>query len=367
MSRHQPADEDFRLASYDYALPPDALVAQEPLAERDASRLLVLDRATGRVDHRRFADLPDLLRPGDLLVTNRSRVFPARLLGRRPGGGPAEILLVRERGGGLWDAMLRPGRRLRAGMVVEMAPDFRAVIEAAPPRSEARAPEPAAAARPAGAEQLVRGVRLLSDAVPSARRSTASAGSRSLRTWTVTRNRSTGNATKPCTPGKRDPSPRRPPACTSRGAHRPLARRQRSGSQRRRCTSDPAPSGRVTGRRRGDHRCDPRASRSRPRSPGGGGDPPRRGRVMAVGTTIVRTLETAAGPDREGAPGGAARPCHLAGVPLPGGGRLVTNFHLPQSSLLVLVAAFAGHRALWTPTATRCGNGIASTVRGRDG
>src|SRR5574341_1658035 len=98
-------DPDFRLEAYDYPLPPE-LVAQEPLAARDASRLLVLDRATGAIAHRLFTDLPDLLRPGDLLVTNRSRVFPARLLGRRRGGGAAEILLVRREGPGAWQAMV---------------------------------------------------------------------------------------------------------------------------------------------------------------------------------------------------------------------------------------------------------------------
>ena len=92
-------DPDFRLSSYEYPLPP-ALVAQEPLPERDQSRLLVLDRRMGAVQHREFAELPDLLRPGDLLVTNRSRVFPARLIGRRAKGGRAEILLVRRRADG---------------------------------------------------------------------------------------------------------------------------------------------------------------------------------------------------------------------------------------------------------------------------
>ena len=71
-------EDDFKLASYDYVLPPE-LIAQAPLAARDASRLLVLDRHTGAIEHGRFTELPDRLRPGDLLVTNRSRVFPARL------------------------------------------------------------------------------------------------------------------------------------------------------------------------------------------------------------------------------------------------------------------------------------------------
>jgi S-adenosylmethionine:tRNA ribosyltransferase-isomerase len=100
----------------DYELPPE-LIAQQPLAERDASRLLVFERATGRVRHRRFADLPDEL-PGEAtVVVNDTRVVPARLRARRPGGGGAEVLLLERRNGsGLWEALARPSRRLRPGM-----------------------------------------------------------------------------------------------------------------------------------------------------------------------------------------------------------------------------------------------------------
>src|SRR5918995_365487 len=98
---------------FDYDLPPE-LIAQEPLPERDASRLLVLDRATGEVRHHVFRDLPGLLRAGDLVVVNRSRVFPARLMGTRAGGGAAEVLLLRRGGEDDWEAFVRPARRLRA-------------------------------------------------------------------------------------------------------------------------------------------------------------------------------------------------------------------------------------------------------------
>ncbi len=154
------SDPDYLLSSYDYPLPPE-LVAQEPLAERDQSRLLVLDRGSGALQHRTFAELPDLLRPGDLLVTNRSRVFPARLLGRRPQGGRAEILLVRRREDGLWDAMLRPGRRLRAGMLVDVAPGLKVRVEPDVPTSSEQKPSPKEV--PGGAENVLRRVRLLAD------------------------------------------------------------------------------------------------------------------------------------------------------------------------------------------------------------
>ena len=102
-----------RSSELDYDLPTD-LIAQHPAARRDASRLLVLDRATGEVRHRSFADLPDEL-AGHLTVVNDTRVVPARLRARRESGGEVEVLLVEAHGGGLWEALARPSRRLRAG------------------------------------------------------------------------------------------------------------------------------------------------------------------------------------------------------------------------------------------------------------
>jgi len=116
------------IAEFDYHLPPE-LIAQEPLPERDASRLLVLDRRTGQTSHAAFADLPGRLAAGDLIVVNRSRVIPARLLGRRASGGAAEVLLVRDRGEGRWEAMVRPGRHLRPGQRVTIDDDLSVVVE----------------------------------------------------------------------------------------------------------------------------------------------------------------------------------------------------------------------------------------------
>ncbi len=97
---------------------PERLIAQTPLERRDASRLMVLDRQTGAITHRHFYDIVDYLRPGDCLVMNDSRVLPARLLGRRPTGGAAEILLLRELGDLRWECLCRPGRKLQAGSQV---------------------------------------------------------------------------------------------------------------------------------------------------------------------------------------------------------------------------------------------------------
>lgn len=111
-----------RLSDFDYDLP-SAQIAQHPVAERSASRLLVLDRATGATRHLHFHDLIDLMPSGDVLVTNDSRVLPARLHGQREGGQNAEILLVRETADGTWLAMAHPGGKLKRGRRVRFGED----------------------------------------------------------------------------------------------------------------------------------------------------------------------------------------------------------------------------------------------------
>ena len=104
-----------KTSDFNYDLPPE-LIAQTPAEKRDGSRLLCLNRQTGEFSHRHFYDLPDFLRPGDCLILNDSRVLPARLLGQRlPGGGACEVLLLVDRGGNVWECIVRPGKHLRAG------------------------------------------------------------------------------------------------------------------------------------------------------------------------------------------------------------------------------------------------------------
>ncbi|ANU41309.1 tRNA preQ1(34) S-adenosylmethionine ribosyltransferase-isomerase QueA [Flavonifractor plautii] len=104
-----------KTADFDFYLP-EELIAQTPLERRDASRLLVLDKETGATRHMHFFDLPTLLRPGDCLVLNDSRVLPARLLGHRePTGGAVEVLLLIDRGDKVWECLVRPGRKLKPG------------------------------------------------------------------------------------------------------------------------------------------------------------------------------------------------------------------------------------------------------------
>ena len=97
-----------------YALP-EELIAQTPLERRDSSRLLVLDRESGAVNHRHFYDIIEYLQPGDCLVMNDSRVLPARLLGHRPTGGAVEVLLLRDLGNKRWECLCKPGRKMQVG------------------------------------------------------------------------------------------------------------------------------------------------------------------------------------------------------------------------------------------------------------
>ncbi len=97
---------------------PEELIAQTPLQKRDASRLLALDRKTGETTHKHFYDIYDYLKPGDCLVMNDSRVLPARLLGHRPSGGAVELLLLRDMGDKKWECLAKPGRKLQPGQKV---------------------------------------------------------------------------------------------------------------------------------------------------------------------------------------------------------------------------------------------------------
>ena len=132
---------DLKTEAFDYDLPP-ALIAQTPCEPRDASRLMVVDRAGGTIAHARFRDLLDYLRPGDMLVANDSRVMRARLLGRKASGGRVEVLLLRQVDDRRWEALvggkrMRPGGELRLekgsiqvkARVVEALGDARRIVE----------------------------------------------------------------------------------------------------------------------------------------------------------------------------------------------------------------------------------------------
>ncbi len=339
-------DPDFRLSSYEYPLPP-ALVAQEPLPERDQSRLLVLDRRTGAVQHREFAELPDLLRPGDLLVTNRSRVFPARLIGRRAKGGRAEILLVRRRADGTWDAMLRPGRRLREGTLVDVASDLKVRIEAsAPPATASRVGTPGET--PGGAENVLRRVSLLPDG-SSEESALERHGHPPLPPY-IHREDRPSDRERYQTVYAREPGSVAAPTAGLHFTQALLARLEARGVERAEVVLHVGPGTfrpvEVEDVR--DHRVDAErylvpeetaASLARARREGR--------RVVAVGTTVTRVLETAMSPSGELRSGeGETSLVIVPGHRFAAVDALVTNFHLPGSSLLLLACAFAGRARL---------------------
>jgi len=110
---------DLKVSDFFYDLPPE-LIAQTPLEPRDSSRLLLLDKNTGKIEHKIFRDVIDYLDPGDVLVINNSRVIPARVYGKRAGGGALEILLLKCRELDTWEVLTRPGRKMKPGTTVTL-------------------------------------------------------------------------------------------------------------------------------------------------------------------------------------------------------------------------------------------------------
>jgi S-adenosylmethionine:tRNA ribosyltransferase-isomerase len=325
--------EERSLASYDYELPP-ARIAREPAPERAGSRLLVLDRRAGKTAHRAFRDLPVLLEPGDLLVLNETRVLPARLRARRASGGEAEVLLVRPAHEAepwsearRWIAMLRPSGRLRAGAVLtvqagggggprvtvgEGVPGGLRVVELESPAGEwlerhGEMPLPPYIGRPATAADR-EDYQTVYARVPGAVAAPTAGMHFDRETLGVLERRGIEIAKLVLHVGP--------------GTFRPIL------------VEDVA-----------EHRVDPEwceiplatisaLERARVGSR----------RVVAVGTTVTRALEAWAGSGaRAGEPFRGwvdlfLRPPYDFRVVR----ALVTNFHLPRSSLLVLVSAFAG-------------------------
>jgi S-adenosylmethionine:tRNA ribosyltransferase-isomerase len=323
MPGHPPTDPiQHRIEAYDFDLPPD-LIAQEPLPSRDASRLLVLDRGRGTLAHRAFADLPELLQPGDLLVTNRSRVFPARLLGRREGGGAAEILLVRRREEDLWDAMVRPGRRLREGAVVAIAPGFAARVE-----------------RGTGPQRLVR--LLLAGLSPQA--AIERHGRVPLPPY-IRRADTRADQDRYQTVYAREAGSIAAPTAGLHFTAELLERLRSRGVERVELVLHVGPGTfrpvEATDVR--DHRVDPerftipdRTAAAVARARAG------KRRVVAVGTTTTRALESALDASGSVRPGdGETDLVIVPGHRFRAVDSLLTNFHLPRSSLLLLVSAFA--------------------------
>jgi S-adenosylmethionine:tRNA ribosyltransferase-isomerase len=315
-------------ADYDFELPSE-LIAQTPLPRRDASRLMVVDRSAGTISHRRFTDLPELTEPGDLMVVNRSRVVKARLLGTRVGSGaPAEIFLLQPLGDGRYEAMVSPGGKLKPGRVVQMAEGFTAeILEVTERRT--RIVRLAASTPFATVDEAIEAhghiplppyIERADDAADLDRYQTVYA-------------REPGSVAAP-TAGLHF-TPELLAALDTRGVRRgEVVLHVGAGTFKPVETSDPA-----------DHLMHeeryvvPDATAQALAETRAAGK-----RVWAVGTTSVRTLESAAEAGRTVRAGaGETRiflrpPAHPQVVDA-----LVTNFHLPRSTLIMLVAAFAGY------------------------
>ena len=307
-----------RTADFDYALPPD-LIAQRPVEPRDAARLMVVSRGTRALAHRRVRDLPSLLRPGDLLVLNDTRVMAARLAGTRADtGGRVELLLLRERGDGAWEALARPLRAARPGRRFRL--------------NAADGPLDATVVGRAGEAAVVAFERPIDP---------ASVGSAPLPPYVRGFD---GDPARYQTVYAREA---RSAAAPTAGLHFTpalFARLAAAGVERAFLTLEVGAGTfrPVRAEDPADHELPP----ERYRLPSATADAIRDARaggrrVVAVGTTVVRALEHALGQPGGGAAGETAlfiRPGHRFAVV----DALLTNFHLPRSTLLMLVAAFAG-------------------------
>jgi S-adenosylmethionine:tRNA ribosyltransferase-isomerase len=300
-----------RVDDFDYQLPADA-IAQMPAEPRDSSRLLVLGRASGSLAHARFRDIGDWLTPGDLLVVNDSRVIPARLPGTRAGGGAAEILVLRPLAGdpARWEALVRPSRRIAVGASVRLRSGDTVEV----------------------GERLGDGTRAIRfDGDPAA--ILEAAGEMPLPPYI--RDRSTA-------PERYQTVYARPPgsaAAPTAGLHftpELLASLEASGVARASVTLH---VGLDTFRPlEGEYVDEHRIHREWYEIPPQTRDALARAqRVVAVGTTAVRVLETAARTDASsGWTDLYITPPHRFSTV----GAMITNFHLPKSSLLLLVTGF---------------------------
>ncbi len=319
-----------RLADFDFELPPER-IAQHPTPRRDASRLLVLDRASGALRHRRFSDLAELLVPGDLLVLNDTRVIRARLLGRKASGGRVELLLVEpvEPGntGGAWRCLLKASRPPAPGSSIDFGEGYSArVLERDPLGWRVQLESPGE--RP---EQLLERFGQV-PLPPYIRRELGGSDDADGERYQTVYARNPGAVAAP-----------------TAGLHltRELLRRLADAGIAHTFLTlhvGPGTFRPVTAQRVEDHRM----HREWYELPGEAARAvaaarSRGGRVIAVGTTVVRTLESCA---VHGGRVSAGRDhCSLFIYP---GFRfrvvdaLITNFHLPRSTLLMLVSAFAG-------------------------
>jgi S-adenosylmethionine:tRNA ribosyltransferase-isomerase len=316
------------LALFDYELPPDR-IAQYPAERRDASRLLVLDRAARRWEDRMFPDLPDLLRPGDCLVVNDSRVIPARLLGTLPGGVAIELLFLREIDACRWEVLVKPAKRCPMGAVITLGEVQARVVEAG--HEGRRVIE-------------VEGITSVPDflerhglpPLPPYIRRYLKPGAEDWERYQTVYARPEGSVAAP-TAGLHFTDELLEKLRERRVEVRPLTLHVGPGTFR------PIRVARVEAHRMEAERVEISeataiaVNRAKAESR----------RVVAVGTTTTRALESAADEKGQVRPfSGDADLFIFPGHRFQVVDALLTNFHLPRSSLLVLVSAFAGRELI---------------------
>jgi S-adenosylmethionine:tRNA ribosyltransferase-isomerase len=318
------ARDGSRTSHYDFDLPPDR-IAQHPPERRDDSRLMVVNRSSGEISHKRFSDLEQLIPSGDAIVLNTTRVFHARLLGVRDNGTPAEILLLKPIGPGLWEAMVHPGGKLKPGRVVRFAEDFEAEIVSTTERRtrvvRLKSPLPLdKAIEKYGHVPLPPYIERADQAADEERYQTVYA-------------KESGSVAAP-TAGLHF-TPELLDRLAAKGVKRAdVVLHVGAGTFKPVDTEHPA-----------DHVMHEEAF-TLPQLTSEILNATRRegGKIWAVGTTSVRTLESAIGDDgifREKSADTRIfirPPYEFRAVD-----RLITNFHLPRSTLIMLVAAFAGY------------------------
>lgn len=307
-----------RLSDYAYELPPE-FIAQEPLPERDQSRLLVLHRDTGAIEHRRFFDLPEYLRPGDLLVMNDTRVTARRLFGAKPTGGRVEALLIRQVGANRWEAIVKPGRRVVPGAridfdsgltaeVVERTEDGGRVLDFGPGADVAEAVErmgevPLPPYILKKLEESARYQTVYAETPGSAAAPTAGLHF-TPRLLDALRRKGVRTATVTLHVGIATFRPVRTDDITEHVMHREMISVSTEAA---------------------------RAINSA------------EGRIISVGTTTARVLESAAtGRRKVAAVDGETGLFITPGYEFKVLDGLITNFHMPKSTLLILISAFAG-------------------------
>jgi S-adenosylmethionine:tRNA ribosyltransferase-isomerase len=325
------------VSDFDYDLPPDR-IAQEPLPERDASRLLLLNRQTGAIAHHRFRELPDLLQPDDVLVVNDSKVIPARLHGRKATGGRAEVLLVRPLGGDDWLAMTRPGLPPGGRVVVgqdrrQLTVEVLAVRDDGLRQVRLQTPSGEVAAALAQLGELPTPPYIHTHLADPARYQTIYAAPE-------------GSIAAPTaglhfTPGvlaaldARGIAVERLTLHVGLGTFLPVRTEAVDDHQMHAewYTLTPETSSRLNAARRAGRR------------------------IIAIGTTTCRTLESAA-QTGELQPGSGETALFIKpGYQFQAVDGLLTNFHLPRSTLLMLVSAFAGREHVLAAYAEAVGSG----------